>query len=233
MLLNELSVEFDLLYNNISSNQAPGLTEYEKSVFLTQAQEAVILELYKGVAGDSFESTEEVTRYLNSLVKSKNAVIPKVSNLDKPFNANISIYDFDLKEITDLWFITYQSASILKNNCTRDVIVVPTTQDAMYREMQNPFKGPNENRVLVSSEEDFQKVYTKYPLNNYYIKYLAKPYPIILEDLAEEDEEGNPIGEYLTINKEYKSKEIDWLPEILHRTILLRAVQIAKAVWAS
>ena len=99
--------------------------------------------------------------------------------------------------------------------------------------MQNPFKGPNENRVLVSSEEDFQKVYTKYPLNNYYIKYLAKPYPIILEDLAEEDEEGNPIGEYLTINKEYKSKEIDWLPEILHRTILLRAVQIAKAVWAS
>ena len=70
MTLDELSIQFDLLYNNISSNQAPGLTEYEKSVFLTQAQEAVILDLYKGVTGDSFETTEEVTRYLSSLVKS-------------------------------------------------------------------------------------------------------------------------------------------------------------------
>ena len=57
----EWSVNFDILYNNISSNQAPGLTEYEKSVFLTQAQEAVILDLYKGTSGDAFETTEEVT----------------------------------------------------------------------------------------------------------------------------------------------------------------------------
>lgn len=232
MLLNELSVEFDLLYNNISSNQAPGLTEYEKSVFLTEAQEAVILELYKGTAGDAFESTEEVTRYLSSLVKSKKAVIPKLQTIPNRF-INTNEYSFDLKEIEDLWFITFQSASIQDNECFRDVIVVPTIQDSLYKELQNPFKGPNKNRVLSLSEDNNQKIYSKYPLNSYYIKYLSKPYPIILEDLAEEDEEGNPIGEYLTINKEYKSKEIDWLPEILHRTILLRAVQIAKTVWAS
>lgn len=232
MLLNELSVEFDLLYNNISSNQAPGLTEYEKSVFLTEAQEAVILELYKGTAGDAFESTEEVTRYLSSLVKSKKAVTPKLQTIPNRF-INTNEYSFDLKEIEDLWFITFQSASIQDNECFRDVIVVPTTQDSLYKELQNPFKGPNKNRVLSLSEDTNQKIYSKYPLSSYYIKYLSKPYPIILEDLAEEDEEGNPIGEYLTINKEYKSKEIDWLPEILHRTILLRAVQIAKAVWAS
>lgn len=232
MLLNELSVEFDLLYNNISSNQAPGLTEYEKSVFLTEAQEAVILDLYKGTAGDAFESTEEVTRYLSSLVKSKNAVIPKLPNIAKTF-INVNEYSFDLKEIEDLWFITFQSASIQDNECYRDVIVVPTTQDSLYKELQNPFKGPNKNRVLSLSEDNNQKIYSKYPLNSYYIKYLSKPYPIILEDLAEEDEDSNPIGNYLTINKEYKSKEIDWLPESLHRTILLRAVQIAKAVWAS
>ena len=69
MTSQDFSFEFDILYNNISSNQAPGLTEYEKSVFLTQAQEAVILDLYKGTLGDSFETTEEVTRYLSSLVK--------------------------------------------------------------------------------------------------------------------------------------------------------------------
>lgn len=37
MTLQEFSDEFDVLYNNITSNQAPGLNEYEKSVFLTKA----------------------------------------------------------------------------------------------------------------------------------------------------------------------------------------------------
>jgi len=35
---NEFSNQFDVLYNNISNNQAPGLNEYEKSVFLTKAE---------------------------------------------------------------------------------------------------------------------------------------------------------------------------------------------------
>ena len=40
--------QFDLYYNNISSNQAPGLNDYEKSVFLTDAQEECVLGLYNG-----------------------------------------------------------------------------------------------------------------------------------------------------------------------------------------
>lgn len=39
----EFSNEFEILYNNIMSNQSPGIDEYEKSVFLTKAQ----LELVK------------------------------------------------------------------------------------------------------------------------------------------------------------------------------------------
>ena len=42
MTVQEFSDEFDVLYNNIMSNQAPGLDEYEKSVFLTKAQYEVI-----------------------------------------------------------------------------------------------------------------------------------------------------------------------------------------------
>ena len=42
MTAAEFSQEFDILYNNIASNQAPGLTEYEKSVFLTKAQDEII-----------------------------------------------------------------------------------------------------------------------------------------------------------------------------------------------
>ena len=48
MLAEEFSQEFDILYNNISSNQAPGLTEYEKSVFLTKAQDEIIKNYFTG-----------------------------------------------------------------------------------------------------------------------------------------------------------------------------------------
>lgn len=42
MTAQEFSNEFNILYNNISSNGAPGLDEYEKSVFLSKAQEELI-----------------------------------------------------------------------------------------------------------------------------------------------------------------------------------------------
>ena len=43
MTNSEFSNEFDVLYQNIASNQAPGLDAYEKSVFLTMAQEQIVL----------------------------------------------------------------------------------------------------------------------------------------------------------------------------------------------
>ena len=42
MTVKEFSSEFDVLYNSITSNQAPSLDEYEKSVFLTKAQEELV-----------------------------------------------------------------------------------------------------------------------------------------------------------------------------------------------
>lgn len=38
----EFDNSFDVLYNNVSSNQAPGLNAYEKSLFLTKAQDEVL-----------------------------------------------------------------------------------------------------------------------------------------------------------------------------------------------
>lgn len=207
MTLNELSIKFDIMYNNISSTQAPGLTEYEKSVFLTQAQEAIILELYKGVTGDSFETTEEVTRYLNFLVKTKTANLPKSTNY---FINNILEYKLSTSEIEDLWFVTYQSGTIDYNNLSRDVLVVPAKQDSLFKELNNPFKGPNQNKVLSLSEDNNITLYSKYPMNTYYIKYIKRPSPINLEE-----------------------EDVLELPECLHNQVLIRAVQLAKAVWQS
>ena len=46
MTNEEFSNEFDVLYNSITSNQAPGLDEYEKSVFLTKAQSDLLREYF-------------------------------------------------------------------------------------------------------------------------------------------------------------------------------------------
>lgn len=226
MTLQEFSIEFDLLYNNISSNQAPGLTEYEKSVFLTQAQEALILDLYKGSTGDSFETTEEVTRYLNGLIKTYYHDMPiVVENSTK----NIKEFIFDLNsplpampKLTDLWFIISQEAVIyITLGNPKDVIVIPSKHDTFLKDIKNPFKGPNNNKVLSLTEGETIHIYSKYNVSSITITYLSRPNPIILEDLED-----------LTINGLSNSKECE-LPESLHTQILLRAVQMAKAVWAA
>ena len=212
----EWSVNFDILYNNISSNQAPGLTEYEKSVFLTQAQEAVILDLYKGTSGDAFETTEEVTRYLSSLVKTY-----EFDNVSTTFNitAGNKQYVVDTSAVESLWFITYQSGSITIGENTRDVIVVPSRQDSLFKDLNNPFKCPNKNKVLAISEEGSIILYSKYPISTFYIKYLKRPNPIVLEDSE------------MPVNG-IEGFEVE-IPESLHNQVLYKAVQLAKAVWQS
>ena len=46
MTLSEFSNEFDVLFNNITSNSAPGLNGYEKSVLLTMAEKQLLKEYF-------------------------------------------------------------------------------------------------------------------------------------------------------------------------------------------
>lgn len=55
MTTSEFSNEFDVLYNSITSNQAPGLDEYEKSVFLTKAQDDIIKSYFNPKSNKSQE----------------------------------------------------------------------------------------------------------------------------------------------------------------------------------
>ncbi len=55
MTCEEFSNEFDILYNNVMSNQAPGLDEYEKSVFLTRAQDDIVKRYFTPKGNKDFE----------------------------------------------------------------------------------------------------------------------------------------------------------------------------------
>ena len=96
MTNEEFSNEFDVLINSnaISKPFDAGdslfeFNEYEKSVFLTKAQETIIRQLYNGtLTGVSFEETQELRRYLSTLIKTKEATCT---------NNNDGTYDFHVK----------------------------------------------------------------------------------------------------------------------------------------
>ena len=191
MTNEEFSNEFDNLVNkNIAKPFGVDSTplefdEYEKSMFLTKAQENVVISLYRGtLTGDSFEKTEELRRYLNELIKTYTTT-NKVENEGLTDNS----YFFDIPD--DVWFITYESAVSQDERlgCAKGTVmeVVPTAQDDLYKTSRNPFRGPNKRRVLrLDVEGKVVELISKFDIDKYQIRYLAKPEPIILIDLPED-----------------------------------------------
>ena len=221
MTTQEFSNEFDILYNNIMSNSAPGLNEYEKSVFLTLAQEAFVLDVYNGKYNEnSFESTEEVSDYINTLVR-------QAQITDSTEGNGISKKSVFYQLPNDLWFITYESVILRDDalNCKngQEVIVKPITQDKYYSISKNPFRGANDRRVLRLLSNNKAELISKYRIESYLIRYLSKPEPIILADLSS-------YG--VTINDKTEITECKLNPAV-HRILLNRAVQLAKSMWAS
>jgi len=140
----EWEQEFDILYNNINSNTAPALDTYEKSVFLTMAQEQVVKTLYSGGAlgQDSFETTELLRRSLDSLIREV-----EFTDTDSEAQSLLGGDIFDLSNLKDkVLYITYeQLINTNTEDCANGSIlnVVPTTQDVYFKTKHNPFRGAN------------------------------------------------------------------------------------------
>lgn len=75
MTPREFSDQFDVLYNNVTSNQAPGLNEYEKSVFLTKGQSQLLNEYFNnrtdGVGG-GFDGSQRRQYDFSGLIRTEN-----------------------------------------------------------------------------------------------------------------------------------------------------------------
>ena len=224
----EWSTEFDLYYQNITSNQAPGLTEYEKSVYLTREAEDVQINLYKGNLGDAFEETEELAHYLSASTGQAELSESQCSGQHLLYGSVM----FELPE--DLLFRTLELCRIEIPGCgEQEVIVVPVTQDEFWRTNRNPFKGPNESKVLRLSfgesdafggkayTQQYSEIISKYPVKSYIVRYIKRPDPIILVDLSAEGKSINGQTAVSTCT----------MPEALHQAILMGAVRAAKAAW--
>lgn len=226
MTTSEFSDSFDTLLNsyntqaqfgNEASKREITLDEYEKSVFLTKAQEELVLSLYTGKNSynDSFESSEEVRRYLANLVEEVK-LKPITNTQGIPLGVTSTSKFFTLPE--DLWFITLETVAVSDSRCpSRTLKVYPTKQDEYLSIRDNPFRGANDRRALrLDLSEGNVEIICKYTVSEYYVRYVAKLAPIVLTDL--------PDG--LSINGVDSQMECT-LHEALHQKILERAVTLA------
>jgi hypothetical protein len=234
MTRKEFSEGFDTLVNsyrrfrgfdNKEATDSIEFNEHEKSFFLTKAQEEIIIELYTGKNpyGESFEVTEELRRYLESLIQEAtrnpltDSLISSVKGLDNGKSDDKHFY-FQLP--ADLWFITYESVKLgnADDDCMdgKTLEVIPTRQDEYHRIRKNPFRGANRRRALrFDLSGNKVEIVCEYPVASYYVRYLKRLAPIVLEALPNN----------LTINTNGGPSDCE-VHTALHQRILERAVNL-------
>lgn len=226
MNIQEFSNTFDTLLNSYNNQAAFGegssradivLDEYEKSVYLTKAQEDFVQEVYSGkYTADSFERTEEIRRQLDALVYQEDCEKIESSCLSDKFKHTT----YNLPEYC--WYIIYEQAKFDSEagECIGENVadVVPVTHDEYQRTINNPFRGPNKRRVLrLDIGQSKVELVSSYNIGTYTLRYIKRPAPIVLCDLQDTE---------LNING-VKTPQTCQLSDLVHQEILSRAVTMA------
>lgn len=226
MSVEELDNMFDVLYNNITSNQAPGLNAYEKSVFLTKGQDEILKNYFnqksKGnTTQDGFDGSAKRQIDFSMLT----SVETKSSGFENPL--------FDTRENTKsvelpskLMFAINEVVEVMRD--TKKVIlqVIPIKFDEYSRLMCKPYKRPLKYQAWrltnnnTSNKADIV-IGPSDTLTKYTIRYVRRPNPIIVSNL-----------DGLTIEGKSTASECE-LDPILHEEILQRAVELAKVAWTN
>ena len=231
MTTQEFSNEFDVLYNNIMSNQAPGLDEYEKSVFLTKAQ-LEILKNYFNPKGNKYgqgfdENAKRQIDFSTLITAAKPSLYTAPTGYVK-FDDRSELYRMP----NDILIMLNETGINTVDGVKRLISIIPMNYEEYARLMSKPYKQPLKNqgwRLFQSTGGvDFiSEVVIKYnsTLTDYKIRYVRRPKPIILANLT--DEYSNVSIEGIDTITECE------LDPILHPEILQRAVELAKSAYTA
>lgn len=145
MTNQEFSDEFDVLYNNIMSNQAPGLDEYEKSVFLTKAQDEIVKAYFNprlNKVQQGFDGNE--TRQIDFSMLIKTTLASEVTNATRLYPTNNSKFFAVPNRI--MMFIN-ETLMVTRDSNPKYLTVIPLEYTEYNRLMSKPFKRPIKNQA--------------------------------------------------------------------------------------
>lgn len=161
MTTTEFSNQFDLLFNNISSNQAPGLNEYEKSVFLTKAQDEIVKNYFQAESSGNtvkkgFDDTAIRQMDFSDLIMSKTL---EEENEEPDVDPRALVYKISKDDrvyiiINESLYLMVNQEGKLKVNGIRQVVPIKYTE--YMRLMSKPFKEPLKNmawRIITKGRE--------------------------------------------------------------------------------
>ena len=148
MTTQEFSNEFDVLYNNIMSNQAPGLDEYEKSIFLTKAHEELVRDYFNSrnvKNAQGFDDNQKRQYDFSTLLSS--ITLPDFIDTYRALSVlNSVIYNtiFDSRAKiyiapSDLFLVINES---IEDSAKRRYSVLPISYDEYNRLMLKPYGFP-------------------------------------------------------------------------------------------
>lgn len=235
MTLQEFSDIFDILYNNVMSNAAPGLNEYEKSVFLTKAMYEIVKNYFNPKGNkyqEGFDDSAKRQADFSMLIKTAR---PSLTTSADSFDVRSKVCSLptDMLDIINEVLVLEDAA---KNVFVRQII--PISYKEYIRLMSKPYKEPLKNQAwrIITGKSTVNSVtqsVAEIIINHndlsmtpeYRLRYVRKPAPIILVDLSSDAGQVSIGG--LTTPSECE------LDSSVHEEILQRAVELAKAAYAS
>lgn len=246
MTLEEFSSQFDTLYNNALSVAAPGLDEYEKSVFLTKAQNEIVKNYFNPNGNkykEGFDGSPKRQTDFSMLLKHYTMALQQADSMTS-FDPRAHTVTFP----SDAFIVLNEQIMFTKDSApVRIKEVIPIAYDVYTRVMSKPYKEPLKNQawrlimgtgtapdsgltpvnapkaeVIVSTND--KNAYLPEQML-YRMRYVRRPAPIILTNLS------SVVGD---VTLEGKAGPSDCeLDASVHEEILQRAVELAKASYAS
>lgn len=222
MTAAEMKRSFLVLYDKVTNFAAPGYTDEEISLFLTKAQERIVLYYYKPLGNkynEGFEETEQRRKELNTLLEGNTNVSVSASQVGILPNGKFFDYPADL-----LYTVSEEVTIGSSDTCidNKRIEVKPITYDEYTINKRNPYKKPfaDSDRGLVWRVDYNTRRHElitdgTFTVDNYHIRYIKKPQPIIIDTSVLNGVTG-PLN--CTLN------------DILHERIIDEAVKIATGI---
>lgn len=233
MTPQEFSNEFDTLYNNVMSNLASSVDEYEKSIFLTKAQEELVKNHFNPLGNKYQQGVDNSPKRqvdLSNLIEiaSTGSGGGITSTISKSIDLRAKSYLLP----KDVFIILNEAVTITQGAVTQVTQVIPLHYQEYIRLMSKPYKQPLKNQTwkLLQDSSSGNLLSQLIPksgstIEDYTVRYVRKPKPIILTDL-EANYDGVSIDGYKQpILTDGHASELN---PIMHRQILDRAVELAK-----